>query len=136
MRVVFVGCDGTHLLGAPDGVVVVFVLVLAEEVAHFHVLEEVLGLGVLVGQVDLVVTFGARLLSTPRLLLFFRPLVPQRLEEVLVDLFEGVGCEEQIVVLFFQHVHHDLALLRVRLADLLELLGQLTPHLRQVHVFG
>lgn len=136
MRVVLVGGDGAHLLGAPDGVVVVFVLVLAEEVAYFHVLEEVLGLGVLVCQVDFVVPFGADLFPTPRLLLLFGPLVPQGLEEVLVDLLEGVGCEEQVVVLLLEHVHHDLALLRVRLADLLELLGQLTPHLRQVHVFG
>lgn len=136
MRVVFIGGDGAHLLGAPDGVVVVFVLVLAQEVAHFHVLEEVFGLGVLVGQVHLVVAFGAWLLAAPGLLLPLRPLVPQGLEEVLVDLLEGVGCEEQVVVLLLQYVHNHLPLLGVGLADLLELLGQLAPHLRHVHVLG
>lgn len=136
MRVVLISGDGAHLLGASDGVVVVFVLVLAQEVAHFHVLEEVLGLGVLVGQVHLVVALRAWLLAAPGLLLPLRPLVPQGLEEVLVDLLEGVGCEEQVVVLLLQHVHNHLALLGVGLADLLELLSQLTPHLRHVHVLG
>lgn len=136
MGVVLAGGDGAHLLGSPDGVVVAFVLVLAEEVAHFHVLEEVLCLGVLVSQVDLVVTLWARLLPTARLLLLLSSLVPKRLEEVFVNLLEGVSCEEQVVVLLLQHLHHNLPLLRMIFADVLELICQLAAHLREADVFG
>lgn len=136
MRVVVVGGDCAHFLGSSDGVVVVLVLVLPQKVAHFHVLEEVFGLGVLVSQVYLVVSLGTAFLSTARLLLLLRPLITQRIEEVLVDLLERIGCEEQVVILLLKHINHYLTLLWIILTDALEFLSQLPTHFRHVHIPG